>query len=394
MPIRSPITLAAEKAPYITRAMLAEVFDTFRLFHDSMDFLEEHGDGWKVLLRLCSSICELHGCSEAKSELLLGMLQLSSFELKTSLVKDPHARMLRWVLFAEPKLLEAFDFLLNRGGPGSIDLVYGASDAYTILHSMLAYAELRENVSLVVARGPDLHRQAFDTFLTPYVESPTSLAMYSSWVFANWLHALVDDDLDLKKFIDQELELNSELHPGWEKDTLLALFTYGARLDLDLRGKWRCSDCLSDGSRVTVQPYWRHLLDTFKHGLHTHDPAPAGSDVGDKGNADRGSVAEALTSSSSDPTPKPNVTENHPLDSLDELPSGLGSKDDISEYYATTLIGSNCLYGEYETVCMDCWLHYERTGTRGPPEDLWETEDSSSSDDSSENEYSPYLIHS
>lgn len=58
MPIRSPITLAAGSIWNTTHAVLTEVFDTFRLFLDTMDFLEENGDGWTVLLRLCDSVCE------------------------------------------------------------------------------------------------------------------------------------------------------------------------------------------------------------------------------------------------------------------------------------------------------------------------------------------------
>lgn len=388
MPIRSPITLAAGSIWNTTHAVLTEVFDTFRLFLDTMDFLEENGDGWTVLLRLCDSVCETpQGCSR---ELLPKMLRLSSFELKTNISIRSYALMLSYLLVPEPTLLEASDFLLRLGGPGIIDAVADATDAYNLLHERIAYAEHTDDMSVVVARGPDLHRQVFDASYTPYVESPTSLAMYSSWAFADWQHALVDNDVDLEKFIDQELEQNSELHPGWEKDTLRDLITHGARPDLHVRRDRRCSDCTSDEVLVRVQPYWRHLLDMFREGLHPYDPAPAGSEVGNEENADRGSVAEALTSSSSNPSQNPKFEENGPLDSLDELASEPGSEDDISESSATKSIRSDCLYGKHEIVCMNCWLHYKRTRTRGPPE----YEDSSSSDDPSENEYSPYLIHS
>lgn len=394
MPIRSPISLAAGRAQYTTHFMLAVVFDTFRHFLDSMDFLEVNGDGWKVLLDLCDAAFEVHGCSEAKSELLLGMLRLSSFELKTNIITSRYAELLFYLLLPEPKLLEASDFLLRLGGPEIIDAVEDGIGAYTALQKNIAYAEQRDDMSVVVARGPDLHRQAFDISYTPYLESPTSLAMYSSWAFADWLHALVDNNVDLEKFIDQELEQNSELHPGWEKDTLLDLFTHSARPDIHIRGKWTCSDCIRNRPAIRVQPYWRHLLDMFKEGLNPYDPAPAGSEVDNEENADRGSIAVALTSSSSNPSQKSVFEENGSLDSLDELASESGSEDDTSEYCATTSTGPDCLYGKHEVVCMVCWLHYEQTGTRGPPEDLPEKKDSSSSDDSSENEYSPYLIHS
>lgn len=394
MPVSSPIVLAADRAYFTTRAMLAEVFDTFRLFHDLMDFLEENGDGWEVLLLLCEAVRETHGCSEAKSELLLGMLRLSSFELKTNLPDDLCARMLFWVLRPIPKLHEASDLLLSLGGPGIIDRVGREVDAYTVLHERLAYARPGDEVSVVVARGPDLHRQVFDTFYTPYVESPSSLAMYSSRTFAGWVHALVDNEVNLENFINQELEQNSELHPGWERDTLLALFTYDARPDLQVRGDLRCSDCIETIYSVRVEPHWRHFLDTLKEGLQPYHPVPAGSEVGDNGNAEPGSTGEIVRTSSSDRIHEPYTTQNHPLNKLDELHCQSRSEDDTSEYSAMTSIASECDYGKHEFVCMDCWVHYEETGTRGPPEDLSENEDFSPSDEASEDEYSPFLIHS
>ena len=73
-------------------------------------------------------------------------------------------------------------------------------------------------------------------------------------------------------------------------------------------------------------------------------------------------------------------------------------EEDSSKYSATISIQSDCMYDMHELVCMKCWLHYEETGTRwqdaGTDEDSSETEDSLSGDASSEDEYSPFLIHS
>ena len=114
--IRTPMELAANRSYLTTYAMLSEVFDTFRLLIDSMDFLEENSDGWEVLRALCNSSMELHGDIEAKRNLLLWMLRLSSFELKTNIIEGRYATMLAWILKPTPKLVEASDLLLNWEG--------------------------------------------------------------------------------------------------------------------------------------------------------------------------------------------------------------------------------------------------------------------------------------
>ena len=189
------------------------------------------------------------------------------------------------------------------------------------------------------------------------------------------------------------------MHAGWEKETLLELFTHGARPDLHHSFARICSDCSEDKNWVNVQPYWRHLLQRIKGGVHPYEPVTAVSEVDEDENVDLGSLGEAACGST-DLTPELDATGNITLSNLDEVPTELElesepvSEADTSEYSAPTPIGSVCLYSKHDLVCMKCWLHYKRTGTRGPREDLSESEDSSSSDDSSECEYSPFLIHS
>ncbi|MCJ1451865.1 hypothetical protein MMC28_002205 [Mycoblastus sanguinarius] len=380
--------------------MLSNVFHTFRLLIDSMDFLEENGDGWDVLLELASSAYELHGDSETKAYLLLWMLQLSSFELKTNIYEELYARMLVCILHSDPVLAEASDLLLNLCGDRIIDIAPWDTDGYTILHQRLACGN-DGDVSLLLARGPHLHRLGFDALCTPYKESPTSLAMYSSWVFTEWLRGLVNNEVDLEKFIDQELEQSHEVHAGWEKDTLLDLFANGDRPDLHVqKDRTTCSDCIRRFSRVQVQPYWRHLLERIEQRIHPDSPASTGPEAGEKENADSGSIREAA-SSPSDPTYKPDTTGDVPLVKLEELPSDPDSESESEEgtsgYPAMISIRSECMYSRHEVVCMECWLHYKRTGTRrnrvsqdlGADEDSSGNEYSSLRDDSSEDEYSP-----
>ena len=288
---------------------------------------------------------------------------------------------------------KASDLLLSLGGVGVIDAPIYGKDGYTILHERLLYSYMHE-LSVLVARGPDLHRLGIDTFYTPYKESPTSLAMYSSNVFTRWLHALANIDVDLESFIDQELEQNLKVHPGWEKEILRALFAHGDRPDLHVEYIQACSDCTGglDDFSVTVQPYWRHLLDNLKERRYHEDPAPPGPEVAEEEDADRGNAGETVSSNSSDPTYEPDITWNVPLVNLEEESE---SEEDGSKQRTTTSLRSDCMYDIHELVCIKCWLHYEATGTRQTSRvRKFVLQDVSTDEDSSENEYSPFLIHS
>ena len=157
-----------------------------------MDFSEGNGNGWKVLNRLSFS-----PDGKVASKVLLWMLRLSSFELKTNIVETNFADMLSWILLyeLESERVKAFDLLLNLGGHGIINALRDVTNGYTVLHKTMTYQSRLKNVSVLVARGPDLHPRGFDTDCTPFEESPTSLAMYSARVFSNWLHALASVDV-------------------------------------------------------------------------------------------------------------------------------------------------------------------------------------------------------
>ena len=355
-----------------------------------MDFSDEDGDGWAVLHKLSSaSKINVH------SKVLLWILRLLSFELKTNIVEAHFAYMLYWLFFNELKSerVEASDLLLNLGGHGIINTPLFGTMGYSLLHMAVFKVTWEDYLSTVLARGPDLHQRCFDTVETPFEESPTSLAMYSSMVFSFWLRALAGVDVDLENFIDQELERNPEVHAGWEKETLLELFAHGDRPDLHHLGVWTCSDCLEDVDFVAVQPYWRHLLEKIKGRVHPYDTVSAVSEVDEDEDVD-------LDSCSTDLTPELDATRNVPRPKPDEIPGKEESESeaDISNDITTTQSEAVCLYDKHEIVCINCWLHYAQTGTRKQREsderDSSENEDSSSSDDSSDCEYSPFLIHS
>ena len=58
------------------------------------------------------------------------------------------------------------------------------------------------------------------------------------------------------------------------------------------------------------------------------------------------------------------------------------------------LLRSDCVYDRDEVVYIRCWLYYVYTGNSKPRG--WKTweEDTTSGDEASEGEYSPYHVHS
>ena len=401
--------VAADNSRNTTYIMLSEVFDTLRLLSHSMNFLDENGDGWQVLTTLCSSVSMSYGEPKAKMALILWILRLLSFELKTFFLRERFADMLYWTLLY-PELEEASNLLLSLGDAKTIDTALGDPGGYTILHRYPTFTTA-ENVSEVLINSADLHPLGFDPRFTPQKESPTSLAMYSSWAFADCQYVL--NESNLEEFIDQELERNALVHPGWVKETLHKLFAYRSRPDLNFREVRSCSDCSKDINRVKVQPCWRHLLERIKQGMDPDNPILIDSRMGGSESADITSINEDASGSSS-LAHKPDITGNVPIVDVHKLSSKSDSrlesevvlKDDVHGHPATIPVQSDCVYAPHEVICVDCWLHYRHTGTRRSPrpwkrhfarDDGDETSLDkcfSSGDESSEDDFSPYLIHS
>ena len=352
---RTPVQLAAcRDTDLVTYAELTDIMDTFRVLMNSMDFSVEDANGWQVLIILCWDVLHSREDLKATCDLLLWMLQMSRFELRTHLNRSNYAEMFDKILEPDPDLAGAADLLFNLGGSSIIDAdTIGTFSKCFVLQIALARVDHDDYVSTVLAQGPNLHRLCFSAGFTPYVQSPTSLAMHSPVAFRSWLQALVKTGLDIGNLIDQELEQNPELHVGWGKGTLLNLFTHGDRPDLLFKSRLVCSDCecWPGFYGPLKQPHWMHLLERIKEGLYLYDPAPTKSNV--------------------------NEDEN---------------KDHTSEHSEISQIELD--YGKHEAVCDHCWLSYKRTGIRGLLKALPNRKNTSLSDDSSESEYSPFHIHS
>ena len=411
---RTAMSVAARRANVTTDSTLSEVFETLRLLADSIDFLNEDSDGWRICGRLSKLIDDR---TQAKSALQLSMFKLLSLELKTYCIRSKISDMLLNILVWFPQL-EAADLLLAIGGKEMIDEPYYNTDGYTLLHFVVVENCDKKGISRVLEKCPDLHPVGLDDDCTPQKESPTTLAMYSSFAFLNWLTALDNIEVDPERFIQQELFRNPDLHIGWTKDTLLDLWEYasetGAAVLPDcvcydgIFRDYSCSDCHKPFWFMAVQPFWRHQLERIKQGLNPDVPGDGDLEDGEQESAKAIKVSEATdTSQEPDIMGKAEFPNIHDFTSESESElefvsmSGSTFVPDAHGYPATISIQSECLYTKDELVCIDCWLHYVQHGHRrlghwkhNPECLICSDEHPPPEDESSEDEFSPYLIHS
>ena len=359
--------------------MLPDISDTFRLLIESMDFIEQDGNGWSVLLDLCDASCSADGEPRARMALLVWILRLVSSEIKMCGLQRHYARLWSWTLNSGAELGEASRLILCLGGPEFIDEPIYDDGGYTTLHSHAAYAESQEALSVVLAQRPDVHRLGRDCDDSPEEESPFSLVLYSSWAFRSFLDALVIAGKDFEEFVTQEIQRNHNIHPGWEKETLLNLSTYNYVNDYVPRSFWECNDCTQDQCFIKVQPHWRHFLERIKHGIDPYySPVEARSEVDKEESTGGDSVAEGVDNPD-DPTGLEDASSELDAESESgselEIESKSESKGrwepewepghpDPHDYPTTVSLLSDCIYCPHEVVCMNCWLYYIKTGTR------------------------------
>ena len=366
-----------------TYAISSSISDTLRLLLESMDFMDYDGSGWFVLLSLCDAASCSNGEPAARMALLIWMLKLSSSEIKMSGSERHYARLLDYTLrrHQDTGRVEASRLLLGLGGSKPVDKPPKYDGGYTILHSRAIYAKDQEQLKVVLALRPDIHRLGHDCEISPEEESPFSLVLYSSWAFECWLKALASIGKDPEQFVTEEIERNHTIYPGWKKETLLNLWTYDYGIAYVPPEFWPCADCAKRIYPVKVQPHWRHFLERIKHGIDPYySSAEATSEVDEEESAESRSIAES-GDNANDPTNVDDVNSEMEAESetgsVSELESGWESEwqpewqpewdpgeSDPHVYPTTISLESDCVYCPDEVICMNCWLFYIETGTR------------------------------
>ena len=377
----------------MTIADVEQVMDTLRIFLDCIDFSDTAGEGWETLITLSDQTVCINGETVAKRILLSWILRVTGRDIKENFSEAGYSLVLSWVLRLEED--DMIRSLLQFGGKDAINSRTECG-GYTNLHCLTAYAESEDNLAFILRQVPDLHLTGYDDEYSPILETPTSLALYSSWAFADWRYNLHVAGIDIHEFICAEMQQTPLVDAGWTVETLLALFHYTYESDGHFRHYQSCDDCAMELEHVKVQPYWLHILTEIKSGLYHNDlpewqlatswkeyEAEGGRAQESEGHRDvttdidgQPQVLRSLGGDGDEKSPQ-NVIKHH----ISNNSWKLREQDDL-----------DCAYGREEVVCMTCWVHYKETGHRFTRSD-YEDEESGNTDESSDDSFSPFMIH-
>ena len=374
----------------ITRDKLVNAVDTCRIFENSLNIWDENGDGWDLLSYAHN--WQFTTETDPVTAFCSWFIKSSSPDIRDNFIEDQ----------AWKAIYRAYD-----GVAEVVDLLLGLIPAETLTNHVDLYHNLlpllfshiaRRNwkiVDLLLAWGADPHHVYSTSLFSPVAESLLSFAMYSSWSFWAFRSALYNRDIDFKDFASKEVEEGRPLlDAGWQMETLTALLelefepdisprvpeAYNRRCDVCNRFIYNRSFYHPVYCPVVVQPYWQSFLESVKSGIAPDDLR---------------SIAQNEQASNSQRNPTHlNGSTTHTADD-----SVLSQNPALSDDQAA-LLGqespsngvdiSSTIFDRKEIWCVWCWRHSKETGRRWSPSSETESFDE---DDTSEDEFSPYLIH-
>ena len=317
------------------------------------------------------------------------LVRSSSSDIKENFIEENVRRMLFW---ASDEYADLFEFLLGLSPAAALHDNFGLFQDYSSLLFRHIPIQNWKIVNLLLAWGADPHYVYKRSSYSPDAQSPLSLAMYSSWTFWAFRNALHSIGLDVKGFVRKELEEGRPLlDAGWQVDTLTALLDLEFEPDTSPRlteeHALLCDSCDQHlffrnlyEPPIMVQPYWQSFLESIKNGTY---PQRICSDTqdGQPFNSQRNSAV--LKDSIAD-TADDSAFSHDPALSEDQ------AADPDDETSTNGIDVSGIISDRQEVWCLECWNHFKETGRRFSPAS--ETE-SSDEDDASEDDFSPYLIH-
>ncbi|KAK0515563.1 hypothetical protein JMJ35_001597 [Cladonia borealis] len=389
---RSPLG-AARGILGMTMADVGPVMDTLRIFLDCMDFSETASEGWETLIELGEQTVDIGGETVAKRTLFSWILRVTGRDVEENFLEAEYSVVLCWVLRLEKD--DMTRSLLQLGGKDAINSRIGVG-GYSVLHWQTAYAE--DELKFILMQGPDLHLIGYDAYYSPILETPTSLALYSHLGFAKWRYSLCVAGIDLYEFVCAEMQQTPLVDAGWTVETLWALFHYTYEIDWHLLNHELCENCGVELDAVKVQPYWMHILTGIQSGLYHND-----SSVWQLATSwEEYYEAEGVRAEGGEGYR--DVTTN--LDGQPQVLRSLGGDGDenslqnVTKHHVSSNFWKlaeqdvlNCAYGREEVVCMSCWNWYKEKGKRFTLSDSEDELESDNTDESSDDGFSPFMIH-
>ena len=357
----------------ITQDGLDDAIDTCRIFDDCYDFWDEYGVGWAVLTQLAMKIGGHGEEIKARAEFYGWFVQSSRQDIKAYYSKD---RVPTIICDASTEIFESIGLLLELGPPGTIDGKGPFWGKTPLIHSI----EWRHfnKARMLLALGADPHHSCFVRNVNR-IESPLSLAMYSSWAFCSFRDALIGMNFHVEDFVRRELEQGGPLMiDGWRVETLSALLKFD--FEPGTEPPLYCSSChFGPYFNIRVQPYWQYILERIKNG----------NDVQDARSDTHLSNSQGCSSISDNDSPT-NTMNGSSLSYKPALPDDQSGQPD-EESVTTESPSERHAPGREEFWCIWCWARFKKTGRPRSPF-ISETS-SSDEDDSPEDEFSPFLFN-
>ena len=374
----TPACLAVRNASNVTPASMLEIIDTMRFVLSPLDFSDELDGGSSIYQPLLDSLDWPGGAKDTLTALLLWVLKYASLELIIEVDHSHYAWILKYVFKpsnGSADTSEIIDVVIKMCGDQVLNARLQRGDGYAILQSMMLKPE--QDVRLVLSKNHDLHRSCLHPLSSPQLKTAASLPMYSAWAFDLWLDGLCASGTGVDDFIEEELNKNFAVHPGWKKETFAQLFIgdwdrVSPRRPCELGTEVPCSDCAVRHSLVSspirIESHWRHEIEKIKEGFHPCFPVQGGGEGPEDNISDIYSLA-ATVQSSNILIDWPQLTQSA-VDSEYGTQLDTGTDVDIHQYPSTVSLHEDCIYEKDEMICMRCWSHCLRTGTQYPVENL------------------------
>lgn len=313
---------------------------------------------------------------------MLWLIRSSSLEIQTCYLEESLHEILSYC--AQLKATDAIGALLDLSPRGSVD-TFG-----DLGYSALYLTAARQHWALAITlltMGADPHLSCIVLDVSPRSETPISIAMYSSWRFWSFRDILSRPNVDIEYYIHSGLgQAGPLINDGWQEETLRVLFQYEFEPESSrpCDHDWKCShgQVYHVVEMVEVEPRWQLIIERIKRGIDADALSLEASDVE---RVQESSVESRFTITSQ---PSDSNIRNDDDPSSEPPSSGFKAAQVVPTSPAIDLDVPPNLLERNAVVCIRCWLYLKEHGHL-PPQEPREVY----SDDTSEDEFSPFHIH-
>ncbi|KAG8533003.1 uncharacterized protein KY384_001785 [Bacidia gigantensis] len=353
----------------MTMVNLPEVVDTLRIFSDDLDFSDVAAKGWGFLEDIGDETACLNGDMAAKRALFSWILHYTGSSVRENFLESKYWQILYWVLsLRDDDIVRLFLQCGRKDAINSRD----ESGGYSGIHYRAAQTD--DDLEIILKHFPDLHLSGLNPQASPVLETPTSIAMYSSPAFVNWRHDLYSTGIDMYAFINEEIQRKPLSEAGWTPETLTILFNFNVDPATRPEHYMYCPDCLMrwEDKVIIVQPFWMHILTKIMSGLYDQALLECEMEGSWIENEDESESEDGRIESNEESRGGKGNVNSEPLpsgsveDDFRDSSSTQASANDIpkssGEYGGQD--GTAYSFDREEMICVDCWIRYRDTGQR------------------------------